>query len=308
MSHPGIPAGAATPSLLLGWTFDPWVSLPVFVVAGIYVCGWGRLRQRAPQHAQVKHLGTFLGGLAVVVMALASPLSSLGILLLRAHMLQHLLLLMVAPALLWYGAPLLPMLHGLPRRLLRTCGRPVFTCPPLMWLAHRVSHPVIIWLLFVSSTWAWHIPGLYERALVSDLWHHLQHISFLATGLAFWWPVIQPYPSRPSMSGWGLILYLVLADLQNTVLAAGLMFTDRVLYQTYDMVPRLFGLSVLDDQAAAGALMWVPGSIAFLLPAAGVVKQLLSPQVRVTRTQDVPRYAPIHVPVRHAPPEATLPS
>jgi cytochrome c oxidase assembly factor CtaG len=305
MSHPAVPSAEAFSSLSQAWAFEPWVSVPIILAAGIYADGWKRLRQRAPQHAGPKNLGAFLSGLAVIVLALASPLHALGALLLQAHMLQHLLLMMVAPPLLWLGAPLLPMLHGLPRQLLRACGRPIFTCLPLLWLTRAFSHPVVTWLLFVISTWAWHVPRLYEGALASDVWHHLQHLSFLVTGLAFWWPVLQPYPSRPVVPRWGLILYLALADLQNTILAAGLVFSERVLYPTYDVMPRLWGVSALDDQAAAGALMWVPGSIAFLLPAAWIVGQLLSPQERSTGPQASLRHTPRRAPVRAAPSKAT---
>jgi cytochrome c oxidase assembly factor CtaG len=262
------------------------------------------LRQREPGHARTRNLGAFLGGLAVIAVALESPLHALGALLLQAHMLQHLLLMMVAPPLLWLGAPLLPILHGLPRQLLRTCGRPVFTCPPLVWLAGAFRHPAVTWLLFVIGTWAWHVPVLYEQALASDAWHHLQHLSFLATGLAFWWPVLQPYPSRSVVSRWGLILYLALADLQNTVLAAGLIFSERVLYPTYELMPRPWGLSALADQAAAGALMWVPGSVAFILPAAWVVGQLLSPQEGSTGPNASLGNTPFGTPVRTTPSKA----
>ncbi len=112
----------------------------------------------------------------------------------------------------------------------------------------------------------WHIPALYELALRSPGWHYLQHVCFLGAGLLFWYPVVRPYPARPR---WPLVLlfpYLILADLQNTILSALLTFSDHVLYPSYTTVPRLAGQSALADQSAAGVLMWVPGSAAFLLP------------------------------------------
>ena len=101
-----------------------------------------------------------------------------------------------------------------------------------------------------------------------EFWHDVQHICFLGTGLLFWWPVVQPWPSRLRWPRWTMIPYLLLADIQNTALSAFLIFSERVLYPTYAAVPRLWGISVLDDQAAAGAIMWVPGSVIFLVPVA----------------------------------------
>src|SRR5205807_10355049 len=105
-----------------------------------------------------------------------------------------------------------------------------------------------------------------DLALRSPGWHYLQHACFLGAGLVFWYPVVRPYPARPRWPLWLLFPYLILADLQNTVLAALLTFADRALYPYYTTVPRLAGQSALADQSAAGVLMWIPGSAAFLLP------------------------------------------
>src|SRR5437660_7140106 len=110
----------------------------------------------------------------------------------------------------------------------------------------------------------------------SNGWHYVQHGCFLAAALLFWYPVVRPYPSRPHWSSWLLLPYLVLADLSNTALSAVLTFSERVLYPYYAEVPRLAGISVLDDQAAAGVLMWVPGSLAFLVPLVTIGVRLLS--------------------------------
>jgi Cytochrome c oxidase caa3 assembly factor (Caa3_CtaG)/Pyridine nucleotide-disulphide oxidoreductase len=118
---------------------------------------------------------------------------------------------------------------------------------------------------------------MFELALRSELWHAVEHICFLATALLFWWPVIQPWPSRARWPRWTMIPYLLLADLQNTALSAFLIFCDRVVYPTYATAPRIFGMSVLEDQAAAGAIMWVPGSFAFLIPLAFISIRLMSP-------------------------------
>ena len=118
---------------------------------------------------------------------------------------------------------------------------------------------------------------MFELALRSELWHAVEHTCFLATALLFWWPVIQPWPSRARWPRWAMIPYLLLADLQNTALSAFLIFCDRVVYPTYATAPRIFGMSALEDQAAAGAIMWVPGSFAFLIPLAVISIRLMSP-------------------------------
>ena len=129
-----------------------------------------------------------------------------------------------------------------------------------------MTHPLTALVLFVAATWVWHAPPVYDLALRSNGWHYLQHACFLGTALVFWYPVVRPYPARPRWSPWLLLPCLFLADLSNTALAALLTFSDRLLYPYYAEVPRLAGLSPLDDQSAAGVVMWVPGSVAFLLP------------------------------------------
>ena len=194
------------------------------------------------------------------------------------------------PAPLWLGAPLLPMLHGLPTHLLHRWVGPLVAWPPLTRIGQWLDHPAVAWVVFVGSTWVWHTPALYERALASEGWHYAQHACFLATALIFWWPVVQPWPSRPVVPPWGIVLYLILADVQNTVLSAYLVFAERLIYPSYGAVSHPWGISALNDQAAAGAIMWVPGSIAFLVPVAWMVGQLLSPkgsQIIVLRRQPV---------------------
>jgi ferredoxin len=155
-----------------------------------------------------------------------------------------------------------------------------------------VTHPVPAWLLFTAATWFWHLPPSYELALSSEGWHYVQHVCFLGTALVFWYPVIRPYPSRPSWSAWLLIPYLILADVQNTLLSAVLTFADQPLYSSYVERPRLGNLSPLEDQAAAGVLMWVPGSIAYLVPLFVIGVRLLFGASGTSRQRREPRPDP----------------
>jgi cytochrome c oxidase assembly factor CtaG len=192
-------------------------------------------------------------------------------------MIQHVLLMMVAPPLILLGAPHLLFLFGLSRAALQYALKPLLVRSPLKRAGRFLIHPLSCWLAFVGSTLAWHTPAMFELALGSEFWHAVEHISFIATALLFWWPVIQPWPSRARWPRWAMIPYLVLADFQNSALSAFLIFCDRVVYPTYATAPRIFGMSALEDQAAAGAIMWVPGSCAFLIPILLIVIKIMSP-------------------------------
>ena len=249
--------------------------LSLLLTAWIYGRGWRQLRQRGNRHFGPSKLLAFLGGLTALFLALASPIDPFATLLLQVHMIQHLLLMMVAPPLLWLGAPTLPLMRGLPLAIRRYWVGPFLRLDIVRRCLHRLAQPVVAGVLFVGASWFWHVPRFYDLALKEDGWHYAEHLCFLITALLFWRPVIQPYPSRPSWSRWVMLPYLLLADLQNTVLAALLTFSNQVIYTHYVVVPRLGGLSALEDQAIAGVIMWVPGSLAYLIPLLWIGNQLL---------------------------------
>jgi cytochrome c oxidase assembly factor CtaG/polyferredoxin len=265
---------------LRSWPFDPWLLAALVLTAGVYLRGWIILRRRDAQRWHGGQVAAFVGGLAAIYLALASPIEPFADLLLQVHMVQHVLLMMVAPPLLWLGAPLFPMLRGLPQPVRRVWAAPLLAAPPLRRLFGRLTHPLTALLLFIAATWVWHVPPVYDRTLRSTVWHYLEHACFLGTALLFWYVVVRPYPARPRWSPWLLVPCLLLVDLSNTALAAVLTFSTRVLYPYYAEMPRLAGIAALDDQAAAGVIMWVPGSAAFLLPLFGICVGLLSGEPR----------------------------
>jgi len=244
---------------------EPLVLAPALVAAALYARGFATLARRMPDRFGAPRLVAFMAGIAILLLAASPLLDELSHALLRVHMTQHLMLTLVAPPLLWMGAPVAPLLLGLPRPLRRAVARALGTAP-VRRLARALAHPALGWTAFVIAFWSWHVPALYDLALRSDVWHHVEHASFFATALLFWRPVILPWPSRVSWPRWAMIPYLVLAEFQNATLAAILTFSDRVIYPAYEHVPRPWGLSALEDQSIAGAIMWVPGSIASLLP------------------------------------------
>jgi cytochrome c oxidase assembly factor CtaG len=262
-------------AFLRSWPFDPWLLLALSLTAVVYLRGWLILHGRDARRWTGGQPAAFLGGLAAVFLALASPVEPFAALLLQVHMVQHLLLMMVAPPLLWLGAPTFPLLRGLPQPVRVYWVAPLLRSAALRRLGERLTHPGFALALYTGTTWVWHAPAVYDLALRSPGWHRLQHVCFLVTALLFWYAVIRPYPSRPRWSRWLLLPCLLLADVQNTALSALLTFSGKVLYPYYTEIPRLGSLSALEDQSAAGVIMWVPGSIAFLLPLFWIGIQLL---------------------------------
>jgi cytochrome c oxidase assembly factor CtaG/ferredoxin len=266
------------------WEFNPWVLIPIVAFGVLYTRGWLQLHRRAPDRFGFSQLSAFFAGLIAVVCALCSPLDAFAGWLLTVHMIQHLLLMMVAPPLILWGAPYLPLLSGLPRYFAINGAGPFLSSTVLRKVASFVSHPAFCWSVFVSVNVAWHLPAMYELALRSPSWHRVEHFSFLSTALLFWWPIIQPHPWVARTPRWLILPYLFLADFQNTALSAFLVFCDRVVYPTYETAPRITGLTPLEDQAAAGAMMWVAGSVFFLIPVGLITIELLSRRRTVRRS------------------------
>ncbi len=267
------------------WSMPIGPAVVILLSLIFYLRGWIRLQFRVPYRFPVWRLLSFAGGLGTVFLAIASPLDAFAALLLQVHMIQHLLLMLLAPPLILAGAPYLPILSGLPRVFTREVLGPILSWNPIKRIGHAVLNPLVCWIAFVASNILWHVPFFYELALNSPAWHQLEHLFFLGTGLLFWWHLVLPWPTRSAWPRWAMIPYLVLADLQNTALAAFLTFCDRVLYPTYIRAPRLWGSNPLDDQVIAGTIMWVPGSIIFLVPAAAIVIQFLSPGFKSQRAE-----------------------
>jgi cytochrome c oxidase assembly factor CtaG len=243
----------------------------------IYLRGWYRLHGLLPNVISVWQLVAFMSGLFALWIAVGSPLAAFDDELLSIHMIQHILLMAVAPPLILLGAPALPLLHGLPKIFVRSGLGLVLRRPPVQWVGHTLTHPVFCWLAATVTLIGWHSPAAFEFALRSDFWHEIEHACFFVTSILFWWPVIQPWPSVAKWPRWSIPLYLFIGMMANDALSAFLAFCDRVLYPSYASAPPLFAISTLDDQALAGALMWVFGSFVYLIPAVAITLQMLSP-------------------------------
>jgi cytochrome c oxidase assembly factor CtaG len=263
-------------AVLRSWAIPPDATFAIVLSALVYLRGWWLQRRAGSPDVPPWRAISFLLGLFTLWFALASPMDVFNGFILTAHMLQHMLLMMVAPPLVLLGAPLVPMVRGLPVFAAREFAGPFLNWPIAKRVGSALTHPVFALLLMGAAMFAWHTPALYELALRSSSWHQVEHSCFFLTSIIFWWPVVQPWPSKAQWPRWAMVPYLLIADLQNTALSAILTFSDRALYPSYSVVPRLFGLSALEDQAAAGAMMWVVGSLAFVVPAVVIAVQCLS--------------------------------
>jgi len=257
----------AVQQIFVEWELPPWLTLGIALTAAIYLRGWLKLRRTRPRQFTLGRLACFLSGMAVLWLAIASPMDGFADASLSAHMVEHLLLMSAVPPLLLCGLPVVPLLRGLPRILLRSVVAPLLRLPWLRHLLHRLTAPLVAWLLMNLSFLAWHVPAAYDFALEHEAWHDVEHICFLSTSLLFWWVILRPWPAPKVARSWGIIIFLVTADVVNTILSAVLAFCDRPLYLYYLHVPSPFGLAPLEEQTLGAVIMWVLGSFAFLVPA-----------------------------------------
>lgn len=265
--------------------FDDW-SPPVFLTtmvllsAILYARGWLAIRKTRRSLFPDWRLASFLLGLAVLWLAIGSPLDGFADTLLSAHMIEHLLLMSFVPPLLLIGFPAVPLLRGLPRVVIVHLLGPLFRLKILRNLGHFLTTPIVAWLFMNLVFLGWHVPAAYDFALEHEGWHDFEHICFLFSSILFWWPLIRPWPTSARYPGWQMIPYLVGADIVNTALSAFLAFCDRPVYSYYLTKPNAFHVSQLSDQVVGAVIMWVVGSLIFLIPAIHITVRLLQQDSR----------------------------
>ena len=253
-----------------------WVAAGLILAALIYLRGWVRVRRLERDSVGGWRAASFTLGLLLIWVATASPLAALDHAMLTAHMVQHLLLMTFAPPLILLGAPLKPLVHGPFEGFLHAIGRPLRSAP-IEQMGSVLTHPALCWFGAAGTLVVWHIPSMFMLGLRSQTWHGVEQASFLATGLLFWWPVVQPLPSRVKWPEFSILLYLFLATLPCDILSGFLVFCDRVVYPVFLSSPQSFGLSGLEDQQCAGALMWTCVTVVYLVAATLFAARLLSP-------------------------------
>lgn len=244
------------------------------------MAGWRRLRLRGHHRlARGWRLALYLGGLGVVGVALLSPIDPWAERMLTFHMVQHLLLTMLAPPLLLLANPLPAVLWGLPARARLRVGRLLARRTPVRRVLFTLTLLPVAWTVYVGNLWLGHLPAAYQAALEDELVHAVEHLAFFGTSLLFWWRIVNPAPRLHGRPHVGHIVYLLAATAQNTALGALISLTERVLYPYYAATPRLWGLTPLDDQALAGGIMWANGHM-YLIPILVLVARMLGAEER----------------------------
>lgn len=253
------------------WNSDPLVVLGVAVAVALFLRGRHRIGpRRRGQHA----VGA--AGIGALAFALLSPLDALGSALASAHMLQHILLILVAAPLLLAGGALSTMAQGLSSSVRRVAQRAAGSSAATSVL-RALRRPGAAWLLHVGALWLWHSAALYEAALRSHWLHGLEHVSFFGTALLFWSVVLRRQPGPDAFPGVALVLVFTMT-LQSVLLSALLTFSPTPWYPSYGQRAAPWGLDPLVDQQLAGVMMWVPGGLVYL----GIALVLLTSALRHT--------------------------
>ena len=251
------------------------VTAALILLALVYVRGWVRVR-RLDDAIEGWRGASFIVGLFFIWAAAASPLALLDHEMLTAHMAQHLLLMTVAAPLIWLGVPVKVLLQGLPQQFVQAVIHPLWRSAPVQQSRMVLTHRAVCWFGAVATLVGWHIPALFMLGMQSGMWHVIEQVSFLVSGLLFWWPVVQPWSGVSRSPEWLILLYLFLATLPCDILSGFLVFCDRVVYPAYFSSSQPFGLSALQDQQCAGALMWTCVTVVYMIAGTILTARLLS--------------------------------
>lgn len=263
---PGEPPTAG--SLLLGWTFEPAVVLALVLAAWVWLTWVRRVDAGHPANPVPRRRTlTFLAGLAAIAVALLSGIGRYDTTLFSVHMVQHVLLVLVAAPLIVLSAPVTLALRASTPRFRRGVLLPILHSR----VVRAISHPVVAWLIFAAVMWAAHFSPLFDAALEDPLIHDLEHGLFLFAGLLFWWPALGVDPAPWRMAPPVRAMYVFLQMPQNTFLAVAISFATVPLYRHYATLGEAWLPSALADQQVAGAIMWLAGDAIFLLAVIGLV-------------------------------------
>jgi cytochrome c oxidase assembly factor CtaG len=262
-------------SPVIAWTFDPIAVLGVVVLALLYLTGWHHARNRGERHRPgFGRLALYACGLLAILAAMVSPIDKLGEQLLVMHMLQHILLLDVAPILL---------ILGLTKVLLRPATR---RFQALERRAGPLAHPAFAVIAYAGLMWLWHVPRMYDLALNHEGIHAFEHLCFFAAGALYWWHILSPIRARQRLHGLGPVLYMVSTKLLVGILGIVLAFAPNAIYAYYKHNPHYWGLTPAEDQSLAGLLMALEQSVVMGIVLVWLFVRMLTESERESQRQE----------------------
>lgn len=259
---------------LLSWDLRPEVIFVLALAGTVYTAGWWRLRERSRANSNSNRWRAgarwrpvaYLSGILLLAIALMSPIDVLGGQLLTMHMIQHVLLVMIIPPLLLLANPLPFLLWGMPKNVRLRASRILSSKSKFRFYLRKTTGPGLVWLVFVVFYWGWHDPNAYNLALQNGFIHDLEHLTFFLVSMLFWWHVIGAGPRihRP-LSPIGRFAYVLMGIPPNMLAGLAIVFASGPIYTYYESMPRIWGLSVMEDQKIGGVIMWVPGSMMYIM-------------------------------------------
>lgn len=258
----------------LNWTIEPSVFAGVGIAGALYFLGWRRGRRAATHRPGYGRLTLFVGGLLVIVAALVSPIDDLGDQMLVMHMVQHVLLLDLAPILLILGLtkvllrPVTRRLHQIERR------------------AGYLAHPAFAVVAYVGFMWLWHVPAMYDAAAGNETIHVVEHACFFIAGSLYWWHLLSPIRNRYRLTGLGPVAYMVVTKLLVGLLGILLAFAPTTIYPFYAHTPHYWGLSPHTDQSMAGLVMALEQSVVMGIALVVVFVRMLSESEREAQREE----------------------
>lgn len=257
--------------VMTAWNTTLRLWLGLGLAAGVYGTGLVRLWRKAGVGRGVSRVqaSCYVAGWVVLVLALVSPLDAVSGELFAVHMVQHLLLILIAAPLLVWGAPLFVSVWALPRRARKRVAGWMHRDGAWRASWEVVSQPLLVWSAFFATLWMWHIPGLYEAALRSQLVHDVQHLAFLGAASLTWWIVLNPM-GRLRLSRGSGVLYLFTTSLHAGALGVLITFSPRAWYSYYASYTESWGFTLLQDQQLAGIIMWMPAAAVYIGLAAAI--------------------------------------
>lgn len=270
-------------TLILGWSFDPLLQLGILGSTALYLLAVRRVDRAHPDNpVPLVRVVLFLAGIATIELALASVIERYDDTLFSDHMVQHALLMLVAPPLIALGAPITLALRAASPDVRKRVVLPILRSRVIRFLAH----PIVAWLLFAAVSWGTHFSPIFDLALENDTIHNAEHLAYLSSALLFWWPVIGVDPSPWRMPFPARILYVLLMMPMMSFLSLAIYSAPDPLYPHYATIGRTWGPSPLVDQQAAGAIMWVWADMTGLVALIGVMAAWLrDEEARTSRSE-----------------------